>query len=199
MKLPLTYPCIAKYQAVVELKDFRPKTKKEYVRYLCKLAEHFQCDPATLTQDQVREYFLFLRQHKHYGGSAMTVARASLRCFFQDCLTHADWTVFHELAIRRVEPLPVVLSREDVDAKADALIQYIYQRVIDQTSQVGEEQITVRDFADLHRWFDSVLRHMEGQNREAWQTHHYSFHLVSLNKLRNFGQSHSIALPENYL
>ncbi len=42
MKLPLTYPCIAKYQAVVELKDFRPKTKKEYVRDLCKLAEHFQ-------------------------------------------------------------------------------------------------------------------------------------------------------------
>lgn len=114
MKLPLTYPCIAKFKSVVELKDFRPKTKKEYVRYLCKLAEHFQCDPATLTQDQVREYFLFLRQHKHYGGSAMTVARASLRCFFQDCLTHADWTVFHELAIRRVEPLPVVLTRDEV-------------------------------------------------------------------------------------
>ena len=46
MKLPLTYPCIAKFKTVVELKDFRPKTKKEYVRYLCKLAEHFQCDPA---------------------------------------------------------------------------------------------------------------------------------------------------------
>jgi len=114
MKPLLTYPCIAKFTAVVELKDFRPKTKKEYVRYLCKLAEHCQCDPATLTQDQVREYFLFLRQHKHYGGSAMTVARASLHCFFQDCLKHADWTVFKELAIRRVEPLPVVLSREEV-------------------------------------------------------------------------------------
>ena len=114
MKLPLTYPCIAKFKTVVEFKDFRPKTKQEYVRYLCKLAEHFQCDPATLTQDQVREYFLLLRQHKHYGGSAMTVARASLRCFFQNCLNHADWTVFQELAIRRVEPLPVVLSREEV-------------------------------------------------------------------------------------
>jgi integrase len=114
MKPLLTYPCVAQFKTVVEFKDFRPKTKQEYVRYLCKLAEHFQCDPATLTQDQVREYFLFLRQHKHYGGSAMTVARASLRCFFQNCLNHADWTVFQELAIRRVEPLPVVLSREEV-------------------------------------------------------------------------------------
>lgn len=116
MKPHLTYPCIAKFQAVVELKDFRPNTKKEYVRYLCRLADHFQCDPTTLTEDQVREYFLFLRQHKNYGGSSMTVARASLRCFFLDCLHHADWTVFGELAIRRVEPLPTVLSRQQVAA-----------------------------------------------------------------------------------
>ena len=111
-KLP--YPCIAQFQGLVELKDFRPNTKKEYVRYLCKLAEHFQCDPATLTEDQVREYFLFLRQHKNYGGSAMTVARASLRCFFLDCVKQPGWTVFQELAIRRVEPLPVVLTRQEV-------------------------------------------------------------------------------------
>ncbi|MEI6085033.1 MAG: phage integrase N-terminal SAM-like domain-containing protein, partial [Verrucomicrobiota bacterium] len=70
------YPCIAQFKSVVELKDFRPKTKKEYVRYLGKLAEHFQCDPATLSEDQVREYFLFLRQYKNYGGPAMTIARA---------------------------------------------------------------------------------------------------------------------------
>jgi integrase len=114
MNKPLPFPCIAQFKTTVELKDFRPNTKQEYVRYLCKLAEHFQCDPATLTEDQVREYFLFLRQHKNYGGSAMTVARASLRCFFQDCQKRGDWTVFKELAIRRVEPLPVVLSREDV-------------------------------------------------------------------------------------
>ena len=121
MKLLLTYPCVAQFKTVVELKDFRPRTKREYVRYLCKLAEHFQSDPATLSQDQVREYFLFLRQHKHYSGSAMTIARASLRCFFQDCLQHADWTVFGELAIRRVEPLPIVLSRQEVAAVLGAL------------------------------------------------------------------------------
>ena len=121
MKPKLPYPCIAQFTAAVELKDFRPNTKIEYVRYLCKLAEHFQCDPATLTEDQVREYFLLLRQHKHYGGSAMTVARASLRCFYADCLKRTDWTVFKELAIRRVEPLPVVLSREEVARVLGAL------------------------------------------------------------------------------
>ena len=70
MKTP-NYPSIEQFKVFVELKDFRPPTKKEYVRYVRKLAEHFQCDPATLTEDQLREYFLFLRQHKHYKHSPM--------------------------------------------------------------------------------------------------------------------------------
>ncbi len=60
-----SYPSITKFQQLVELKDYRKPTKKEYVRYVRKLAEHFQCDPTTLTEDQLRQYFLFLREHKH--------------------------------------------------------------------------------------------------------------------------------------
>jgi hypothetical protein len=56
-KPKLSYPCIPQFANLVELKDYRPTTKKEYVRYLVKLAEHFQCDPSTLGEDQLREYF----------------------------------------------------------------------------------------------------------------------------------------------
>ena len=38
------------------------------MRYVRKLAEHVQCDPATLTENQVRDYFLFLRQHSRGRG-----------------------------------------------------------------------------------------------------------------------------------
>ena len=50
MKIPI-YPSIEQFRVFVELKDFRPPTKKEYVRYVRKLAEHFQCDPASLSED----------------------------------------------------------------------------------------------------------------------------------------------------
>ena len=33
------YPSIAKFQQLVELKDYRPPTKKEYVRYVRKLSK----------------------------------------------------------------------------------------------------------------------------------------------------------------
>src|SRR6266850_4900869 len=79
------YPSIAKFQQFVELKDYRPPTKKEYVRYVRKCAEHFGCDPLTLSEDQLRHYFLFLRQEKHYSRSPMKAAKFSLRSFFVDC------------------------------------------------------------------------------------------------------------------
>ena len=107
-------PSITKFGELVELKDYKPPTKKEYVRYIRRLADHYACDPATLSQEQVRQYFLFLRQDKQFSGSAMSIARAALQLFFRAYLGHADWTVFGDLVIRRGQPLPRVLSREEV-------------------------------------------------------------------------------------
>ena len=112
----LNHSSIHQFNQFVQLKDYRPATKKEYVRYVCKLAEHFQCDPATLTQNQLREYFLFLRQHKHYKAAPMKAAKFSLRAFFCDCLKVQGWTVFEEVRIAEPEVLPIVLSRQEVAA-----------------------------------------------------------------------------------
>jgi len=79
----------------------------------------------------------------------------------------------------------VVLNRDDVDAKADALIEYINQRVLDKTTDVGDEKFTVRNFADLARWFDAVLKVMERDNRSEWQTHHYATIRKIYNRLNN--------------
>jgi integrase/recombinase XerD len=117
----LNYPSILKFQQLVELKDYRPATKKEYVRYVRKLAEHFQCDPASLSQNQIREYFLFLRQHKHYKAAPMKAAKYSLRAFFLDCVQVQDWTVFQEVRIAEPEVLPLVLARPEVRALLDAV------------------------------------------------------------------------------
>jgi site-specific recombinase XerD len=109
-----THTSITKFTAFVQLKDFRGPTKKEYVRYVRRLGDHYQCDPATLTEDQLRAYFLFLRQEKKFGGSAMKLARCALRAFFRDCLHLAGWTVFEEVRIAPPQTLPLVLTREQV-------------------------------------------------------------------------------------
>ena len=118
-----THPSITQFQQLVELKDYREPTKIEYVRYVRKLAEHFQCDPATLTEDRIRQYFLFLRQHKHYTRSPMKAAKYALRCFYVECLQVKGWTVFQEVRIAEPQVLPVVLARGEVQALLGALTE----------------------------------------------------------------------------
>ena len=125
-----TSASLAQFTAFVELKDFRAPTKKEYVRYLRKLGEHYQCDPATLTEDQLRAYFLFLRQVKQYGGSAMKLARCALRCFFRECLHREGWTVFEEVRVAPPQTLPLVLAREQVAALLGAVREPRYRTAL---------------------------------------------------------------------
>ncbi len=79
----------------------------------------------------------------------------------------------------------VVLNRDDVDAKADALIAYIKDRVVNETSEVNGQQITVRNFQDMNHWFDMVLKEMEQSNRSEWKTHHYATIRKVYNRLSN--------------
>ena len=110
----MIYPSITKFKGYVELKDFRPPTKKRYVHYVWQLTKHHDRDPASLSEDQVRGYFLFLREEQHTSPSLMKGHKYALRCFYRDCLRMDNWTVFDEVRIAPVRTLPVILSRQEI-------------------------------------------------------------------------------------
>jgi len=186
----INYSSISQFQQLVELKDYRPATKKEYVRYVRKLAEHFQCDPATLSENQVREYFLFLRQHKHYKRAAMKAAKFSLLCFFVDSVKVSGWTVFSEIRIAEPLVLPVVLARSEVQALLKTVIEPRFRTVLALMYhcgvRVGEAvRIEVRDIHGREQPPRLHVRHGKGgkerfvplapamvtQLRQWWATH----------------------------
>lgn len=105
---------ITTFKQWVELKDFRPVTKSRYVSEVWKVADHFDSDPGSLTEDQVREYFLHLRQELQASPSVMKMAKWALRAFYRDCLRRTGWLVFDDLRIAQPKTLPLVLSREQV-------------------------------------------------------------------------------------
>lgn len=111
----IDYLCIQQFRDFVELRDYAPATKDEYVRYVRVTARHCGQDPATLTQDQLREFFLHVRQSKRYSPVALNSLKCSLRLFFRGHLQIGqDWRVFEDLRIHRGQTLPVVLNREEV-------------------------------------------------------------------------------------
>ena len=62
----------------------------------------------------------------------------------------------------------VLLNKDDVDAKADALIDFIRERVVDREFSdplLGNKHYLVRSFADLEAWFRDVLSAHGGEER----------------------------------
>lgn len=84
----------------------------------------------------------------------------------------------------------VVLNRDDIDAKADALIQFINHKVVGQQSEVGGRRFRVQSFSDLREWFEAVLEAKEQQKDEPCRIHHYETVRKVWNRLGN--------LPERY-
>lgn len=78
----------------------------------------------------------------------------------------------------------VLLNRDDIDAKADALIDFITERVVDRVFEKDgylSRDHTVQSFADLEDWFRDLLRGLEAKNSESWRTHH----IATIRKVRN--------------
>jgi hypothetical protein len=77
----------------------------------------------------------------------------------------------------------VLLNKDDVDAKADALIDFIRERVVGKDFQDPglPQTYRVQSFADLDAWFRDVLRKLEEGTGDTWRTHH----AATIRKVRN--------------
>lgn len=79
----------------------------------------------------------------------------------------------------------VVLNRDDVDAKADALIDFLGERVVGREftdPQLRERPFLVQSFAELEEFFRAIFNFLEGRRGgEVWRTHH----VATIRKIRN--------------
>ena len=77
----------------------------------------------------------------------------------------------------------VLLNKDDVDAKADAVIDFIKENVVDKefSDSILQKTHRVQSFADLDAWFRDVLRGLEQKDDQSWRTHH----VATIRKVRN--------------
>ena len=78
----------------------------------------------------------------------------------------------------------VLLNKDDIDAKADAFIDFLQERVIGREFQETplSRSHRVRSFAELEAFFRDLLRGMEDHSTgEHWRTHH----VATIRKVRN--------------
>ncbi len=80
----------------------------------------------------------------------------------------------------------VVLNRDDIDAKADAFIDFLAERVVGREyvdEMLRQKSFKVQSFADLDEFFRAIFDFMEamGRGSEVWRTHH----VATIRKVRN--------------
>jgi len=77
----------------------------------------------------------------------------------------------------------VLLNRDDIDAKADAFIDFLADRVLNKEFDDGfGRQHRVQNFADLDALFRAIFDGLEATGRsDMWRTHH----IATIRKVRN--------------
>jgi site-specific recombinase XerD len=97
----------------MRLRGLSARTQEVYVAAVRQLAEHYRRSPAAVTEEELRQYFLYLANEKKVARATATIALCGLRFFYEQTL-HRPWTTLRFVRPAREKKLPVVLSRDEV-------------------------------------------------------------------------------------
>lgn len=97
----------------LRLRGFAPKTQEAYLGAVRQLAVHYHKPPDQISEEELRQYFLYLQAVKQVAPSTFTIALTGLKFFFEHTL-HRHWPTLALVRPPREKKLPVVLSISEV-------------------------------------------------------------------------------------
>src|SRR5712691_3137567 len=72
----------------MQLRGLSARTQGCYVAAVRQPAEHFHASPAQLTEEQLRQYFLYLVNEKQVARTTATIALCAIRFLYEQTLHH---------------------------------------------------------------------------------------------------------------
>lgn len=97
----------------MQLRGLSERTQETYLAAVQQLAFHYHLSPDLLTEEQVRQYFLFLRNHKRLAPNSINVALNAVKFLFTFTLQR-PWPFRDLIRPSLPKKLPVVLAPEEV-------------------------------------------------------------------------------------
>ncbi|HLB65937.1 MAG TPA: site-specific integrase, partial [Anaerolineales bacterium] len=65
----------------LQLRGLSARTQESYVRVARQLAEHYGKSPEVISEEELRQYLLYLKNEKHAARNTCTLALCSLKLF----------------------------------------------------------------------------------------------------------------------
>ena len=171
----------------MQLKGFSARTQEAYVAAVRQLARHFRRSPDQITEEDLRQYFLYLTQQKKVARATATIALCGIKFFFRTTLGR-DFTVLELARPPRQFKLPVVLSREEVRLILREVTIPVYRVCLTTIYSCGLRLLEGAHLKPSHIDRERMLLHLPGKgNRDRliplpvatlemlgvhWRTHH---------------------------
>jgi integrase/recombinase XerD len=100
-------------QQDLQLAGLSERTQEAYLRAVRQLSDHYHTPPDRLSEQQVRDYFLHLKNDRQFASASLGIAYSGIK-FFYSHTTPRDWPTLQRLRVRREKKLPDVLSVDEV-------------------------------------------------------------------------------------
>jgi integrase/recombinase XerD len=110
----------------LQLAGLSEGTQGAYLRVVRQLADHYHTPPDRLSEQQVRDYLLHLKNDRRLASATLIVAYSGIR-FFYSHTAPRDWPTLQRLRVPREKTLPDVLSVAEVRRLIDAVRLPHYQ------------------------------------------------------------------------
>ena len=110
----------------LQLRGLSKGTQDLYVRAVSQLARHCQKSPDLIIEEELRQYFLHIRNVKRYSRASMTIAICAIKFLVEKTLGR-NWPVFELVRPPREKKLPTVLSGEEIRKILSCVTQHRYR------------------------------------------------------------------------
>jgi site-specific recombinase XerD len=142
----------------MRLRDFRPRTQEAYALAVRQFMDRTGREQDDLTDEDVRAYFLYLRDEKKLAPSTINIAVNALRFFFVHTLQR-DWAVFDILRVHKPRMLPVVMSPKEVRSVLGAVRHPVRRMALTTIYALGLR---------LNEGLDLETGHIDGARLMVW-------------------------------
>src|SRR6516165_9247735 len=107
-------------QEDLQLAGLAEGTQKAYLQAVRRFADHFHKPPDQISEQEFREYLLYLKNRRRYSAGSLRVAASGILFLFTHTVPR-DWPTFKTLSIPRPRTLPDVLSIDEMRRLIDAV------------------------------------------------------------------------------
>jgi site-specific recombinase XerD len=97
----------------MQLRGLSGRTQETYVRVVRQLAEYYDKSPDQLSEEELRQYFLYLKNEQQASRSRCMQALSAMKFLYQQTLQR-EWPILNFIRPAREKKLPVILSQEEV-------------------------------------------------------------------------------------